>query len=240
MNPDQYVESNYQRAAVGEGEGESLDPAEEDPETEILDAEDKLAEYESLHTEESTENDSFYPAEKPTEAEPFQRKEDPNAPSLADQLYPKEEGDEEFDEEAYDTSFELPDLEPTPPPRTKTVPRRASNDYGDLDQTVLGMTLVVKNKVNGEPVARPTWLTDTDEWSVDYELMELGEKESNHVLRACKRRRNNALRKNVQDHNEVFFSTLKKVTDRGRRYRKRLDEKDRERGILVYQDSCKM
>ncbi|CAG7996413.1 unnamed protein product [Penicillium nalgiovense] len=236
MNPDQYLETNYERAAVGEGE--SLHPAKENSETENLDPEDKFAEYESRHAEEST--DSSYPAEKPTEPEPIQQKEDPSVPSLADQLFPKEEGDEEFEEEAYDTSFELPDLEPIAPARTKTVPKRGPNDTGALDENVLAMTLVVHSKVNGEPVARPTWMTDTDEWSVDYELTELGVRESNHVLRACKRRRNNALRKNVQDHNEVFFSTLKKVTNRGRQYRKRLDEKDRERGILVYQDSCEM
>ncbi|OQE19200.1 hypothetical protein PENFLA_c019G10460 [Penicillium flavigenum] len=237
MNPDQYIDTNYERAAVGEDEPLYR---EEDSETEALDQEDKFAESESLHTKELTEPDPFYPAEKPTETEPFLRKEDPSAPSLADQLFPKEEGDEEFDEEAYDTSFELPDLEPITPARTKTVPKRDPNDSGSLDQNLLGMTLVVHSKVNGEPVDRPTWMTDTDEWSVDYELTELSVRDSNDVLRACKRRRNNALRKNVQDHNEVFFSTLKKVTDRGRRYRKRLDEKDRERGILVYQDSCKM
>ncbi|KAJ6178031.1 hypothetical protein N7519_008492 [Penicillium mononematosum] len=238
MNPDQYIDTNYERAAVGEGE--PLGREEEGSETETLDPEDKFTEYESLQAEKSTEPDSFYPAEKPTEAEPFVRKEDPSAPSLADQLFPKEEGDEEFDDEAYDTSFELPDLEPIRPARTKTVPKRDPNEFGPLDQNLLGMTLVVRSKVNGEPVDRPTWMADTDEWSVDYELTELDVRDSNTVLRACKRRRNNALRKNVQDHNEAFFATLKKVTERGRRYRKRLDEKDRERGILVYQDSCKM
>jgi hypothetical protein len=239
MNPDQYIETNYERAAVGEGEPLYREEEVEDAETETLSPEDKFAEYESLHAEESTETDSIYAADKPTEAEPFLRKEDPSAPSLADQLFPREEGDEEFDDEAYDTSFELPDLEPIKPARTKSVPKRGGNEFGN-DQDVLGMTLVVRSKVNGEPVVRPTWMSDTDEWSVDYELAELNVRDSNDVLRACKRRRNNALRKNVQDHNEVFFSTLKKVTERGRRYRKRLDEKDRERGILVYQDSCTM
>jgi hypothetical protein len=39
----------------------------------------------------------------------------------------------------------------------------------------VGLRLVVHNKVNGEPVVRPTWMTDTDEWSVDYELKELSD-----------------------------------------------------------------
>jgi hypothetical protein len=95
MNPDQYIETNYERAAVGEGEPLYREEEVEDAETETLSPEDKFAEYESLHAEESTETDSFYAAKKPTEAEPFLRKEDPSAPSLADQLFPREEGDEE-------------------------------------------------------------------------------------------------------------------------------------------------
>lgn len=238
MNPDQFVETDYEKAAVGDEE--PLDREEKDSETEALGPEDKFAQNESLHAEKPTEFDSLYPAEQPIETEPFLRKEDPSLPSLADQLFPKEEGEEEFDEEAYDTSFELPDPEPVKPARTKTVPKRDPKDFGSLDQDVLGMRLVVHNKVNGEPVVRPTWMTDTDEWSVDYELKELGIRESNDVLRGCKTRRNSALRKNVVDSNGSFFSILKSRTANGRRYRKRVNEKDREHGILVYQDSCKM
>ncbi|CAP86495.1 Pc20g11660 [Penicillium rubens Wisconsin 54-1255] len=162
MNPDQFVETDYEKAAVGDEE--PLDREEKDSETEALGPEDK----------------------------------------------------------------------------TKTVPKRDPKDFGSLDQDVLGMRLVVHNKVNGEPVVRPTWMTDTDEWSVDYELKELGIRESNDVLRGCKTRRNSALRKNVVDSNGSFFSILKSRTANGRRYRKRVNEKDREHGILVYQDSCKM
>ncbi|CAG8896393.1 unnamed protein product [Penicillium egyptiacum] len=239
LNPDQFVDTDYEKAAVGEEE--SLYADEESSETDSLDPEEESAEF-LRSEEESTETDPFYPAEKPTETEPFNGKEDPSAPSLADVLFPKEEGEEEC-EETYDTSFELPDLEPITPAKTnktKTVPKRDVSNLGKFDENLLGMKVVVDSKINGESVRRPGWMTDTDDWSIDYELTELDVKESNELLRGCKRRRNNALRKNVTDHDHFFFSTLKKVTDRGRRYRKRLEEKDRERGILVYQDSYKM
>ena len=102
------------------------------------------------------------------------------------------------------------------------------------------MMLVVHNKVNGEAVQRPTRFNMSDKWDVEYELNELDLEESNETLRTCKRRRDVALTKNVMDHDATYFRNLQNATNRGRAWRKRMDEKDRERGILVYKDSSDM
>ncbi|EKV12300.1 Mitochondrial mRNA processing protein, putative [Penicillium digitatum PHI26] len=258
LNPEQFIDRSAE-AAVGEHESaeESADELEEESE-EDLDEEDENealypdeptdSEFKILYSKHSTEAEFLYAeagsaeAEAEAEAEPVHLKEDPSAESLADSLFPKEEGEEasEAEKAEYDPSFELSQAPEPPVEPTKTVPKRDRPNFNDYDENAFGMALVVKSKVNDVPVQRPTWFTDGDRWTVDYELNELTVEESNQVLRACKKRRNVALRKNVQDHGRSFFTTLKRVTDRGRAWRKRMDEKDRERGILVYKDSSEM
>lgn len=225
LNPNHFVDKSAE-AAVGSAE-ELVDDPEELAEDESLYPDEDLAEPESLYTEESSP------------PEPIYLKEDPSAPSLADTLFPKEEGEEESEAEAseHDPSLEHPEVETDPLDNTKTIPLRPEFDENDHGENILGMTLVVRSKVNGQPVERPTRFTASDNWTIDYELNELDVEETENVLRGCKKRRNNALRKNVQDHEASFFTVLKRVTQRGRAWRKRMDEKDRERGILVYKSA---
>ncbi|KAI3131369.1 hypothetical protein CBS147325_9070 [Penicillium roqueforti] len=234
LNPDQYIDGHIPETAVEADEDEPLYPEEE-----------------------SVEKDFLFPGEESLEPEPTYSEVDstesnlqdaPPVESLADELFPKEAGEEESDAKAeeaeaealeYKPLFELP-AEPKRPKPTKSVPRRTPPHIGDFDEDILGMTLIVNNKVNGVPVQRPTWFTASDRWTIDYELNELSVEESNHILAAIKHRRNVALKKNVQDHDAGFFAILKKITEKGRVWRKKMDQKDRERGLLVYKDSCDM
>ena len=223
LNPDQFFDRTPEAAVTGSAEELAEELADE------LAAQE--AEDESLYPEDLTE----------AEAEAVNVQNEPAIKSLADTLFPKEEGEEisEAEKSEYHPSME-PEATPEPIDPTKIVPKRDPFKEGTVDEDGRGMMLVVTSRVNGVAVQRPTWFTANDKWEIDYELNELDLKESNEALRTCKRRRSQALRKNVTDHEASFFRTLKNLTSKGRAWRKRMDEKDRERGILVYKDSCDM
>ncbi|KAK4866723.1 hypothetical protein LT330_008276 [Penicillium expansum] len=252
LNPDEFIDRSAKAAA-----DVPLDELEEDFEVSVEnetiypDEEPTEAEPKSFLPNDSIEAEvfaegGFAEAQPEPEPEPVSLKKDPSAESLAeslaDSLFPVEEGEEptEAEKTEYDPSFELSQIPEPPVEPTKNVPTRIPAKFDDYDENAFGMTLVVKNRVNDVPVLRPTWFTENDRWTIDYELNELTVDESNYILRACKKRRNIALRRNVQDHGHYFFTTLKRLTDKGRSWRKRMDEKDRQHGILVYKDSSKM
>jgi hypothetical protein len=113
----------------------------------------------------------------------------------------------------------------------------------DYDENILAMTLLINNKVNGNPVERPTNFRRNDTWTVDYELNELHPKKGHALLTMCKRRRAAVLEKaddaaDNADRNE-YMLRLKRIAQEGRKFRQREDIKDREDGIVVYKDSSK-
>ncbi|OQE43672.1 hypothetical protein PENCOP_c003G01252 [Penicillium coprophilum] len=220
--PDRFDNSEITDSAEPEAKPE----AEAEPKAELSPKENTEAEAE---------------ADKKTEAKSL-------GDSLADALFPIEPTDntaEQGAESENDISFELPglntDSKPEAKPKTKKakfVPNPSlSTEY---DENLLAMTLTINNKVNGVPVQRPGYFTKSDKWTIDYELGEISVEQGNTVLQAVKKRRNTLLRKNVQDHSNDFFMNLQKLTDKGRAWRKRLNKIDRDRGILVYKDSCDM
>ncbi|KAJ5504798.1 hypothetical protein N7463_007672 [Penicillium fimorum] len=203
--------------------------------------------FENCEATESAEPKPVSPKEN-TEAEADKKTEAKSiGDSLADALFPIDPADSTVEQSAepeYDTSFELPGLNPDskaaskPKRKPKFVPNpELSADY---DENLLAMTLVITNKVNGVPVDRPGHFTQSDKWTIDYELDEIDVVRGNYVLQAIKRRRNLVLRKNVQDHSNDFFANLQRLSEKGRAFRKRLNKIDRDRGILVYKDSCDM
>lgn len=220
LNPEQFADRSPEAAVAGSDGELSGEFADEE------------AEVESLYREEKE------PAE--AEAEAVNAQNDPPSNSLVDTLFPEEEGEEVSEAEKSEyPSFE-PEQTPEPIDPTKTVPKRDPFEEDTVDEDVLGMMLVVHSKVNGEAVERPTWFTGNDKWELEYELNELDLKESNEALRTCKKRRSQALRKSATDHEASYFRTLARVTHKGRTWRKKMDEKDRERGLLVYKDACDM
>ncbi|KAJ5778974.1 hypothetical protein N7457_006694 [Penicillium paradoxum] len=110
----------------------------------------------------------------------------------------------------------------------------------DYVEDLLAMTLVIRSKINGEPVERPTHINRNDKWTVDYELDEVSVERGNELLRMCKRRRKLVLEKtaeeDVSDRNNEYLTRLRKLSEQGRIFRKRENKKDRERGIVIYED----
>ena len=114
---------------------------------------------------------------------------------------------------------------------------------------LLAMVLTVRNKVNGRYVERPENLTRKDKWTVEYALAEFPSLERAHNLYdACKIRREKAMTwtraestedgqdgqdgqggkaKNI---NYGYMENLKRLAIQGRKWRKKIDEKDRKAG----------
>jgi hypothetical protein len=115
-------------------------------------------------------------------------------------------------------------------------------EFDSEDENVLAMTLLTRNKVNGNPVDRPMDFRSHDTWTVDYELNELNPKQGSTLLKMCKRRRAAVLEKTDDDDNADrgwFLGRLKNLAEEGRRFREQEDKKDRQHGIVVFEDSSK-
>ncbi|KAJ5437296.1 hypothetical protein N7445_005840 [Penicillium cf. griseofulvum] len=244
---------------------EQIDAIQSKNQAQIEDFTDRLFNPEKYQPEESESAES---AEPKPEAEGLctdeKTKTKSLVDSLADALYPVDPADSfveageagEVGEEGESETPECdtlsdapgpgpedskPEAKPEADPKTKDAENKPEPAKWDgYDENLLAMTVMVNSKVNGSPVQRPSYFTPSDRWTIDYELNELDVEEGNTILRLLKLRRNQALRKNVQDHSNVFFTNLQKVTNRGRAWRKRLDKQDRDRGILVYKDSSEM
>ncbi|OGE51250.1 hypothetical protein PENARI_c014G10986 [Penicillium arizonense] len=110
----------------------------------------------------------------------------------------------------------------------------------EYDPNLLAMTLLTKNYVNGELVERPTGLSKKDTWTVEYEINELNPKQGNAILQMCKTRRRNVFEKgdeeDVNTQNDEFLQRLRNISEQGRVFRARENERDRRNGIVVYSD----
>ncbi|TVY48018.1 mRNA degradation protein, mitochondrial [Lachnellula occidentalis] len=103
---------------------------------------------------------------------------------------------------------------------------------------ILAMYLTIRNKVNGDFVERPNNLKPEDEWKLEYSLAEIPDAEKAHtLLKASRKRRHEALTK---DHragnarNDDFLATIKAMSDRGRLYRKEIDNKEKKEPKKVF------
>ncbi|OQD86263.1 hypothetical protein PENANT_c008G02411 [Penicillium antarcticum] len=119
---------------------------------------------------------------------------------------------------------------------TKAEAQEVTDEY---DPNLLAMTLLTKNYVNGELVERPENFSKRDTWTVDYEINELNPKQGNVLLQMCKSRRRKVLDKDDDEanpENVEFLHRLRKISEQGRVFRARENERDRRNGIVVYSD----
>lgn len=105
---------------------------------------------------------------------------------------------------------------------------------------LLAMSLIVRNKVNGKMVERPTNLSPADEWTIDYELTELPSSQARPLYNACQKRRKVALSGRGEDETDVaanvYIRKLREISKRGREFRNYQDEVDRQKGVVVLGD----
>ncbi|KAF2490658.1 Pet127-domain-containing protein [Lophium mytilinum] len=106
------------------------------------------------------------------------------------------------------------------------------------EDTVLGLTLTVRNKVNGNYVSRPTNLSPAEEWAIEYSLSEIPAENGRAVrlLQSLKARRQKALIREAVDENanNYYSKILQDFSNKGRAWRTKMDERDAEQEKLVY------
>lgn len=105
-------------------------------------------------------------------------------------------------------------------------------------EDILAMTLTLRNKVNGGYVHRPENMTAADEWSIEYSLTEVSEQSRARALyKACQNRRSKKMESSLVPQDMEFISgyieKLRKLSAKGRAWRKEQDKTDRKRPVQV-------
>jgi len=108
----------------------------------------------------------------------------------------------------------------------------------EADDTILAMTLTIRNKVNGSYVQRPENLSSADKWTVEYALAEVPDQSRARALyEATQKRRWLALHKkkdeDKSDWNNRYLESIKQFSRQGREWRSEQDEIDRAAPIKV-------
>jgi len=103
---------------------------------------------------------------------------------------------------------------------------------------VLAMTLTVRNKVNDQFVLRPEKLTADDVWSIEYSLVEVPKQSRARALyAACQTRRKKKLDAPMVPEDAAvinhYLTNLRKISTKGKKWRKEMDEKDMKRPVQV-------
>ena len=104
---------------------------------------------------------------------------------------------------------------------------------------ILAMTLVLRNKVNDKDVLRPNGLSATDKWTVEYSLAEMSsESRAKTLYEACQLRRKKKFddepeERRGQEILSTYVKRLRELSVKGRAWRSKQDEKEREGPVHV-------
>ncbi|KAJ5139255.1 uncharacterized protein N7515_004103 [Penicillium bovifimosum] len=164
---------------------------------------------------------------------------------IESELDPETPAEIDLDAETHESEgIELEEYLENMSKKSSTSPETEVDTPAEQDEyfeDLLAMTLKITNKVNGEPVERPNRLGAQDKWTVDYELDEMDVKRGNDILRMCKRRRRLIFERSedeegVNSRNKEYLARLQKMAKQGRMHRQKERRKDRQQGIVVYED----
>lgn len=102
---------------------------------------------------------------------------------------------------------------------------------------LMGWTLTVRSKVNGEYVERPEKLDMRDDWKIEYHIQDIAESTRQKLYLALKERRRQLI---GQDEEAVdrglqhYRNLIQRYSDRGREWRKEQDKINEARGVQIY------
>ncbi|EFX05692.1 mitochondrial mRNA processing protein [Grosmannia clavigera kw1407] len=120
----------------------------------------------------------------------------------------------------------------------KTESLGAASGADTADAELLGMILTLRNKVNGQYVARPEQLTKHDAWVVEYAIEEMQPATRTHSLYEMVRKRRRALLGPRQAKSTAFdrdyMARLQALSAKGRQYRKEENRTARKQPVRVY------
>ena len=103
---------------------------------------------------------------------------------------------------------------------------------------ILGLKVVVQNKVDGHKTMRPVKLTADQKWSIDYSITEMPQHQAQAKYIQCRSRRS-IIHGSNRDNNRVsegYVSRLIDMSEAGAAWRKRRDELDAAREKVVLYD----
>ncbi|KAF1981155.1 Pet127-domain-containing protein [Aulographum hederae CBS 113979] len=103
---------------------------------------------------------------------------------------------------------------------------------------LLGMTVTIRNNVNGKYVARPINLTKDDSWTVEYSICEIEDKMARTTYETARRQRRKQLSEDRDDTAlDWYRRRLVQLTQGGRKWRLKQDEIDRKAGTVLFKSS---
>lgn len=107
----------------------------------------------------------------------------------------------------------------------------------NADAPLMGWTLTVRSKVNGDYVARPKDLDKDDEWKLEYHLQDIPQDTRWKLYNAVKERRRKLIGQDEDEANirlKIYRNLIQRYSDKGREWRKKQDEIDEARGVHVF------
>ncbi|KAF1850823.1 Pet127-domain-containing protein [Cucurbitaria berberidis CBS 394.84] len=120
---------------------------------------------------------------------------------------------------------------------TVTTAKKSSTVNNDSDGPLMGWTLTVRSKVNGEYVERPEQLAIIDDWRIEYHIKDIPQETRWKLYNAVKERRRKLI---GQDEEEIdvglkhYRDKIQRYSDSGRKWRKKQDKLDEAQGVHVY------
>ncbi|KAM0705159.1 hypothetical protein Q7P35_007946 [Cladosporium inversicolor] len=192
---------------------------------------------------------AMYVFAEPMEEEEIDKIQSKSKGKIAD-FERKMMGIEAREENAKATKDESPD-------NATSTPLREDGTHAPL----YAATILVGSIVNGERVERPTRLTPEDDWSVEYLFKEMDDPAAAWATYAqCKAKRERVLSNAIMTDDEggaesleeepnfemhehdgslrtyenFFLENLRRMAEKGREYRRKVDELEKEKGKVVY------
>ncbi|OSS45376.1 hypothetical protein B5807_10240 [Epicoccum nigrum] len=102
---------------------------------------------------------------------------------------------------------------------------------------LVGWTVTIRNKVNGQYVARPELLEPEDNWQIEYNVREIAEANVWKLYNATKERRRQLVGLNddeVDSSLQNYRKVIQRYASRGRTWRAQQDQLEEQRGVHVF------
>ncbi|KAK2058527.1 Pet127-domain-containing protein [Colletotrichum caudatum] len=121
----------------------------------------------------------------------------------------------------------------------------AGTELNESDGELLGMVVTVRNHVNGQYMPRPDPKFSNLNWSLEYSIEEIPERQANTIYKAIQARRKKVLvQASGEDReklwNTMFSGKLKDMSKRGKNFRKQQDALSKEAPVHVVGEEAPM
>jgi hypothetical protein len=113
----------------------------------------------------------------------------------------------------------------------------AANNETESDGPLMGWTLTVRNRVNGEYVDRPENFTSLDSWMVEYNIKEIGESQCRKLYEKVKKERQTLVGQEKRDQDmslQRYRQMIQNFSKAGRQWRDQQDKIDAKLGQRIF------